>query len=307
MSVRCGIVLVMTYRFDTARRDAFAERVRRWPVTAFDAEGADGCVTDRTAEEGGSANGLPLLFGPETSVQPHVYCEDLGAWQNGNTALVVLPAEVGGGVAGLFFDEYREARRWHEMGLGRRIEAVLSLTREARVHESIPALALALADRVADTLADVPEEDVVAVTLNGWGEVWLLRHCLEVLEDDDKAALLTVLALRPGWDCVRAVVERAGRLVANLPFDDDIEDVVREAVVRHNGVSLNGRQIERLGVGEEMLGAPREDWAQVADRLVALRYADGLDATYHPEPAHPKPGKGGRAETAGARNVIIAA
>lgn len=279
----------MTSGFDTARRDTFADHVRRWPVTAFETDGARGPEgVTATEEDGGSAVGLRALFGADTTVRPHVYCEDLGAWQNGNTALVVLPAEVGGGVAGLFFDEHRNQRRWHEMGLGRRIETTLRLVQKARVHESVPALALALADRVADTLAGMPEEDVAAVSLNGWAEVWLLRHCVGVLESDDQAALLTVLALRPAWDVVQAVYERAGRLVDNLPFDDDIEQVVCEAVVRHNGLSLNGRQIERLCVGEEMLGSPREEWQQVADRLVALRYADGLDAEYHPAP-EPRP------------------
>lgn len=297
----------MTPRFDTTRRDAFAEQVRTWSVHAFDVDGADGAVTDRTAEEGGSARGLAVLFGPETTVRPHVYCEDLGAWQNGNTALVALPEEIGGGVAGLFFDEYKSERRWHEMGLGRRIEMTLRLARKARVHDSIPALALTLAARVAKVLADAPAEDVAAVSLNGWAEVWLLRHCVDVLDAEDRAALLTVLALRPGWDNVRAVFERAGRLVANLPFDDDIEQVVREAVIRHNGVTLNGRQIERLSVGEVMLGAPREEWPQVADALVALRYADGLEADYHPAPEPEPTPKRSTSGKSGSWGFIIAA
>lgn len=292
----------MTSQLDTARRDAFAEQVRQWPVAAFDVP-PNGAQVDEV--DGGSGADLPALFGSGTTVRAHVYCEDLGAWQNGNTALVTLPPELGGGVAGLFFDEYRNQRRWHEMGLGRRVEAVLRLARNAYAHESVPALALALADRVADTLAGSPEEDVAAVSLNGWAEVWLLRHCVDVLNAEDQAALLTVLALRPGWDCVRAVYERAGRLLANLPYDDDVEQVVREAVVRHNGVTLNGRQIERLSVGEAMLGSPREEWAAVADRLVVLRYADGLDADYHPAPE--RPGKRATRTTAGAWNFIIAA
>ena len=288
----------MNFPFDTERRDAWVSHMRKMSVESFE-----------TPPDKESDVALPVLFGSTTTIRPVAHCDDLSGEVPGCTALVVLPAEVGGGVAGLYFNELSNGRRWSQMSFGRRIDTTLRLTRKARVHAGLPSLCVALAHKVAGVLADVPEEEAASVSLNDWPDAWLLRHGIDLLCGSERSTWETMMALAVGadsWQRIQMLLERADRLIENLPFDDELEDVIRDAALLHGGVTLTSRQIESLCMAEGLLGSVRAQWPQVARDLIARRYADGLSADYHAAPTPKVTGSAAVSSGVGAGPILAA-
>lgn len=237
------------------------------------------------------AEGMTALFGPDISTAKMVYCDDLSAWDNGCTVIVPLSDALGGGVATFIYNEHA-TRYWTDLSLGQRMEFALRLGRKARKYESLLDLCLPLLRKVGAVVHAADEKDVAAASLNDWHRVWLLRHARSLLDPatretyDVMAALMVAPEVIPA---VEAVLHRADVIVANLAHVDEIEEVVRDAVRTYNGVELSGIQIQNLYPSDVLMSVDREHWAEAAQALVTVRYADGLDHTYQPVPEKPAP------------------
>jgi hypothetical protein len=265
-----------------ARAAAVLAHVRSLTVAAF----------DEAAGTTSAVDGMTALFGADRcSAIPMVRCDDLSAWDDGCTVVLRFPEPLGG-LATFAYDEH-STHYWQNLSMGRRADLAMTFPNITRTFESLPDMCVTLVREVGYVLSGIDEREAANVSLNCWDTAWTLRHALSLLDPRDRAAfeMLAGLSLDPGaLRLVEIVLRRAEHLVANLAHEDDIEDVMRAAVIRHNGVELTGKQIQDLSPGEALMGVERAGWDQAADAVVALRYADGLDATYHPAPpAPPRP------------------
>lgn len=266
------------------------ERIRSLPVSAFE-----------QTSESDLCGSMGDLFGPDASAQSMVYCDDLSAWLNGCTVIVRLPQPVGG-VAWFTYDEHSQ-RYWGDLSIGKRLDVALVLPHRTRTFESMTELCLRLTTEVGAVMEHCDDQDAAQISLNDWNSIWALRHALDLLTPQERSTHFMVagLSLSPrSSQLVTATLARADRWVSNLSCEDSIEATVHAAVLRHNGVTLTGKQIQDLSPAESLMNAEPASWAQAADVFVAARYADGLDETYHPpRPAPPAPAREDRGSSTG--------
>lgn len=273
---------------NTKRRHVLRDVLEALPLSAFDIKGADD-----------PALLMPALFGPETTVEPIIHCASLGAWVSGWTVVTTLPDGAGAHAFVLreYDDAYRIETEWSNLSRGARINVLSHAVNQSATWTAADRSALAgvmvdVIGQYADDGDDINMDRPGA--LNDEEAPWVLRHLIRSLPVDAGEALPFLLAMGHQSSALgraHALVAGVENVITNWGRHGEVEEIVRAAVHRFNGVTLNGAQIERLGVGGALLAYPFESWSTVADRVVRFAYEwDSLPEGFHPAPPPaPKP------------------
>lgn len=216
---------------------------------------------------------LAQLTGTHVMTRPWVFCEDLGAWENGATMVFPLPATVGSGWGVVCdsnpFDSETSGVWTGVLSVGSRADRVLdNWMGTRRCAPTLPLLALHLSD---DLLQHEAEFLTLGDSLNYIPCVWMLAHVMSLLPADEAGSTRALVGLRHGAAAVArlwTLVEYAATLIENLAHVNEVKDVLRQAVLRVSGQTVNAAQVEAMRLSEPLLQTPYCDWVAVATGLV---------------------------------------
>lgn len=242
------------------------------------------------------ASFLPVLFGPDTSVQPIYHCAPVGAWVSGWTVVTTLPD--GQGTHAFVLREY-ESRcgietEWVNLSRGSRINVLTrAVGGPAWAASDVSGLMTKVYKRAAKVAADAEGIDAAWV-LNDEPLAWVLRHVMGLLDEEEQSTMRFLLSFSPETSAhglVDRLLRAADHAAENWTSVDAAEETTIAAAQRVAGVTLTGSQLELIRIPGVLLTFPRDSWEREADRLIRAAFApDGIGATFRPTP-RPSPPK----------------
>lgn len=223
---------------------------------------------------------LNNALGVNATAQPMVWCERLGARENGNSLVFDLPEGAGPGVAVMIFHEMVDGA-WDDLpDVGDRIGHLVKVVSKdtAWAAPSMTELALLL---IRETIEgnDPFATATGTVSLNWAGPVWALSHVYGSLSPAEAAEVERRSAEKHDPEDLAMVTERrrgADELKANLPHADEVMDVLSGAIAEFIEDRVTSNDIEAKPLSQGLLQTPRTAWADEARRIVAAALAPAL-------------------------------
>lgn len=223
---------------------------------------------------------INTALGVEASAQPLVWCERLGAQENGSSLVFDLPEAAGPGVAVAVFHELVDGV-WEDMpDSGSRIGHLIKVLSKDTMWaaDSMTELALTL---IRDTIEgnDPFATSTGTVSLNWAGPVWALAHVYQCLSPAETAEVDRRSAEQHDPEDLAMVAERrraADELKANLSHADEVMPVLSAAIAEFIEDRVTANDIEAKPLSQGLLQTPRTEWAQEARRIVAAALSPAL-------------------------------
>lgn len=214
------------------------------------------------------------------SVQPLVFCERLGARENGSSFVFELPPAAGEGVAVALFTEMFDGA-WSDMSdTGSRIGNIIKV-----LHQDTMWAAASLTELALLLIRDTIEGNDPFATANGpvslnWaGPVWALAHvyqCLSPAEMEEVARRSAEAHDPEDLAMVASRTRGAEELKANLPHAEEVKDVLGAAIAEFIEDRVASNDIESKPLSQVLLQTPRSEWTVAARRIVATALAPAL-------------------------------
>lgn len=219
-------------------------------------------------------------LGVVASAQPLVWCERLGAQENGASFVFDLPEAAGPGVAVAIFHELVDGA-WDDLpDVGGRIGNIIKVLSKDTMWAAASMTELAL-NLIRDTIEgnDPFATSTGTVSLNWAGPVWALAHVYQCLSPEQVADVERRSAERFDGEDLAMVDDRrraADELKANLSHADEVMPVLSAAIAEFIEDRVTANDIEAKPLSQGLLQTPRTDWAQEARRIVAAALSPAL-------------------------------
>lgn len=223
---------------------------------------------------------LNNALGVNATAEPLVFCERLGARENGSSILFDLPEPIGPGVAVLVFHENVDGAWAALPDVGSRLGHLVKIVNHDTMWAaaSMVELALLLIREVIEgndpfATAHAP------VSLNWASPVWALAHVYGALSPDEVAEVDRRSAERHDPEDLAMATERrrgADELKANLPHADEVMEVLSAAIAEFIEDRVTSNEIEAKPLSQGLLQTPRAAWNDEARRIVASALAPAM-------------------------------
>lgn len=219
-------------------------------------------------------------LGVDANASPLVWCERLGAQENGHSFVFEFPEEAGPGFAVILFHEVADGA-WDDLPeVGTRIGNLVKVSSKDTMWAASTPMELALV-LIRDTIEgnDPFATSTGTVSLNWAGPVWALAHVYQTLSPAEVAEVERRSAEQHEPEELVMVHDRrraADELAANLSHAGEVMEVLSGAIAEFIEDRVTSNDIEAKPLSQGLLQTPRAEWHEQARRIVAAALAPAL-------------------------------